>query len=157
MIHSRITRTPPCSAPIASAFSPFSTCYLTAALAIVISLGCGPAEPTEYLIAGVVKCGGKVVPTGVVIFMPTGAGRRASAPIAADGSYSLKAAAGAYKVAVIAPREVATKEVTKENWLEAFQGATASYVPRSVADPETSPIRFTVVPSSENLCNIDIK
>lgn len=125
-------------------------------MSLAMMAGCGPSEPSQYVVRGIVKCDGKAVPTGAVIFMPTGPGRRVSSTIGVDGRYELMAPAGAYKVAVVAPREAATKVVTKENWTEAFQGASTSYVPRDVSDPETSPLKYTVAVAPENQYDIEI-
>ncbi len=130
---------------------------LAAIVSLVVLAGCGPAAPDEYAVTGVVKYDGKVVPTGVVIFMPTGPGRRVNGPIGGDGHYELHAPAGSYKVAVVAPREVAAQVVTKENWPEAFHGASTSHVPRDVSDPETSPLKYTVVAGPENQYDIEIR
>jgi hypothetical protein len=120
-------------------------------------VGCSEAVPETYAVRGNVTYKGEAVPNGVVMFMPVGAGNRVNGSIQPDGHYELLVAPGAYKVAVLASREAPAREVTKENWVEAFQGVTKPYLPPQFGDPETSPLACTVAASSENRFDIDIK
>lgn len=94
----------------------------------------------------------------MVTLVPTQAGPRASGAIGADGSFSLEAAAGDYKVAVLAPREMNLGDVNETNWVKAFRVPSQDpYVPGLYGDPETTPLKFTVTAEAENQCSLKIE
>lgn len=130
----------------------------SAGLAIVLCSGCGGGGPPTYPVSGSVVYDGKPVPTGMVALVPAASGPRATGAIAADGSFTLEAPAGDYKVAVLAPRETSMGDLSENNWVEAFRKSSPEpYVPGLYSDPETTPLSFTVTPDGENLCTLKIE
>ena len=109
-----------------------------------------------HLVFGEVICAGEPVTTGLVSLVPKGHGRTASGKIGTDGRYELQAAAGTYKVVVVAIEEMATENVNRDNWVAAFRQQTKSYVPSEYGDPETSPLAITVEASNGISFDIDI-
>jgi len=127
-----------------------------ACVTLALCLGCGSGGPPTYPVSGSVVYAGRPVPTGSVTLVPTQGSARASGAIGDDGSFSLEAAAGEYKVAVLAPRSSISSEVNETNWEQAFRATAEPYVPGFYGDPETTPLKFTVIADGENLCNVQI-
>jgi hypothetical protein len=117
--------------------------------------GCGKSGPKTFAVSGTIRYGTDVVPAGMVMFIPEGAGQRVSATIGTDGAYQLHAPEGIYKVVVNAPREAPQKEISKDNWTEAFGSVPERYVPLVYADPETTSLVTQVEAVDVN--NIDIE
>ena len=124
---------------------------------MVLALGCGKPQAVTYEVKGLVSCDGKPVPTGQITFLPNGPGRSVSGAIGADGNYSLAAPVGPYKVTVIAIPDAPMEGVTKDNWIEAFQGKSPTpYVPSYFGDADTTPVAFTVEATDQNVLDIPI-
>jgi hypothetical protein len=119
--------------------------------------GCGSGGPTTYPVKGTVIYAGRPVPTGSVTFVPTQGGERAVGAIGGDGSFSLEAAAGEYKVAVFASRESPNPEMNASNWEQAFRTKSQPIVPGFYGDPEQTPLKFSVVADGANLCTVNIQ
>lgn len=126
-------------------------------VALVLTIGCGQSSLETYRVQGKVTYDGAAVPTGMVMFVPSGSGQRVNGSIGPDGSYEVMAPAGSYKVAIIALEEMAPQNVTKENWRETFASiATKQYVPQVFSDTETSRLSYTVEPVHGNTYDISI-
>lgn len=134
-----------------------TTMLLAAGVTVAACTGCGSGGPPTYPVSGSVVYAGRAVPTGLVTLVPMAGGERWSGAIGGDGSFSLQAAAGDFKVAVLAPRESNAGAIDSTNWERAFKGAAVPYVPGLYGDPETTPLKFTVVADGENLCNLTIE
>ncbi|MBX6313673.1 MAG: hypothetical protein IRY99_12255 [Isosphaeraceae bacterium] len=126
-------------------------------LAIALAPGCGgdpdaiPAVPA----AGTVTYQGKPLPEGNIVFQPImeAKGRPASGTIK-DGKFSLStygtddgAIPGKHKVAVMATKEVPSKE---------GDTATQYLIPEKYASPETSGIEIEIPPGGKKDIAIDI-
>ncbi len=127
-----------------------------AGVALAVCCGCGRGGPPTYPVSGSVAYAGRPVPTGSVMLVSLQGESRASGTISADGSFTLKAPAGDYKVAVSAPRELPVGEVNPDNWEQAFRATAQPYVPGFYGDPETSPLKFTVTADGTNQCDLKI-
>lgn len=131
--------------------------YLILIVAVVVAVGCSESGTETYQVYGRVTCDGAAVPTGMVTFVPDGAGKRVTGSIGPDGGYEVMAPAGSYKVAVVAVEETSSQNVTKDNWKEAFAStAPKHYVPQVFSDTETSRLTCIVQPGEENLYDINI-
>jgi hypothetical protein len=134
-----------------------ATRYAIFALAFAACGGCGSGKPPCYPVSGTVAFAGRPVPTGAVMFFPNDGGPQSNGVIGADGRFTLEATAGEHRVAVVAPRALPVGNIDSTNWEKAFRTVAQPYVPAFYGDPETTPLRFTVVAEQENVYEVKIE
>jgi len=127
-----------------------ATCF--ALVCLLGILGCSkepPKEPT-YRVEGKVTYQGRAVPHGAVTFHRD-AGHPFAGQLQEDGSYALHAAAGAYRVGIVAfaPPPPDTNPETAP--------PTRPLVPRRYNRPDSSGITFEVKPSDDNRLDLPLK
>jgi hypothetical protein len=117
-------------------------------------MGCGSSGPGMASVSGTVTYEGKPVPKGTITFQPVDSskGRTATGEIGADGSYTVQteqpgdgALVGDYRVAISAREE----EVL--DYHPPKPVAPKRLVPQKYENPQTSELKATVKPGSNNI------
>ncbi len=124
-------------------------CVLCVALA-----GCKNTGSDQYHVEGVVSYQGKPLPLGLVTFV-SDSHRPSDSLIDAEGRYALEAAAGEYKVAVVANQTI-TGDPAKPS-IDIKLDETRPLVPEKYNDYQTSGVVVRVEPSPTNKIDIPLK
>lgn len=138
---------------------------LTASVGGLLALsltGCGGTPSGKsYPVAGKVVVDGKPAPAAIVTLHPVSGGAEISKPVAntgKDGEFRLTsdlgegAPAGDYKVTVVWFQPVVGRKVS-----EGDDASVRNFLPPQYANPETTPLKTTIKPGSNEPLEIVIK
>ncbi|MDZ7616321.1 MAG: hypothetical protein U1E05_04910 [Patescibacteria group bacterium] len=123
-------------------------------------LGCGQAGNKTYPVTGTVRYQGKPLPLGIVMFVPNAGPSSKPAAIDPQGRYRVEAAAGDYRVAIVAvpPREGGRPDPTREGGFD-YTGVPEAkpLIPAKYSRHATSGITVTVEPGGKAELDIHLE
>lgn len=122
---------------------------IVVALLVLALPGCGEAGPELFPVRGTVTYQGQPLPLGNVMFIPAN-GPAATATIAPDGSYSLRAVAGEHRVVVTAIQTTSETVIDEQSY-----HPPPPLIPPKFGRAETSGLVVTVE-SGDNSIDLDL-